>query len=46
MATIKELVQTETESFAKAQKLRKAAEKMAENMRMRSEIAKEVRTSP
>ncbi len=43
MATIKELVQTETESFAKAQKLRKAAEKMAENMRMRSEIAAEVR---
>ena len=43
MATIKELVQTETESFAKARKLRKAAEKMAENMKMRSEIAAEVR---
>jgi len=45
MATIKELVQTEAESYAKAQKLRTSAEKMAENMKMRSEIAKEVRKS-
>jgi len=41
MATIKELVQKEAESFAKAQKLRKGLEKVKENITAIHDIAKE-----
>jgi len=41
MATIKELVQKEAESFAKAQKLRKGLEKVKENMTAIHDIAAE-----
>jgi len=41
MATIKELVQKEAESFAKAQKLRKGVEKVKENITTIHDIAKQ-----
>lgn len=43
MATIKELVEKETDAFAKAQKLKASLAKVAENITARSEIAKEVK---
>jgi len=41
MATIKELVQKEAESFAKAQKLRKGLDKAIENIKAIHDIAAE-----
>jgi len=46
MATIKELVQKEAESFEKAKRLRKAAEKMEQQIKAVHEIAKEGKKSP
>jgi len=46
MATIKELVQKEAESFEKAQKLKASTEKMAKYMKAVSEISKEVKKAP
>lgn len=46
MATIKELVQKEAETFEKAQKLRKSIEKMVNQMTAVHEIAKEARKTP
>ena len=43
MATIKELVQKETENFLKAQKLKQSTEKMVKNMTAIHEISKEAR---
>jgi len=43
MATIKELVQKEAETFAKAQKLKDSTEKMVRQMTAVSEISKEAR---
>jgi len=46
MATIKELVQKEAESFEKARKLKKSIDKMANYNRGVSEISKESRKTP
>jgi len=46
MATIKELVQKEAESFEKAQKLKQGIKKMANNITAIHEISKEARKLP
>ena len=45
MATIKELVQKETENFLKAQKLKQSLKKMVDNNTAIHEISKEARRS-
>lgn len=46
MATIKELVEKETESLAKAQKIKQSAQKVADNITARSELAKAAKSKP
>lgn len=46
MATIKELVEKETESLAKAQKLKASLGKVESNIKARSEIAQAAKTKP